>query len=136
MSKYFAMLNAIRQVSPLGVAGKALQIPDICDTIEEFFGTSRDTFRRELVRSDAIADGAIRVWARKQLTMESRYLADEATFAELDEMNTFYYNMDRVRLETEEEEERLREQYEQSYEQWYEDYMNDAYGDYGDDHDW
>lgn len=98
MSEYTLIVNALRDVSQQQGAtalaiGKALQIQGISDMVEEFVGMNRDIFRKECVHNRAIVEGARRMWNLKQRVVAYRYLADEATFAELSEMDAYFIDL-------------------------------------------
>jgi len=76
-----------------GKPGKALGIQGICDMVEEYLGVNRDIFRRELVKSRAILDGALLMWQKKQNKVAEQYLNDEVTYEELTDMDLYYIDL-------------------------------------------
>ena len=92
MDRYTLMsLRAI--VNNQGVSGKAIAIQGICDMVEEYLGVHRDIFRRELVKSRAILDGALLMWQKKQNKVAQQYLDDEVTYEEVTEMDLHYVDL-------------------------------------------
>ena len=92
MDRYTLMsLRAI--VNNQGVSGKAIAIQGICDMVEEYLGVHRDIFRRELVKSRAILDGALLMWQKKQNKVAQQYLDDEVTYDEVTEMDLHYVDL-------------------------------------------
>lgn len=80
-------------VNNQGVSGKAIAIQGICDMVEEYLGVHRDIFRRELVKSRAILDGALLMWQKKQNKVAQQYLDDEVTYDEVTEMDLHYVDL-------------------------------------------
>ena len=80
-------------VNNRGVSGKAIAIQGICDMVEEYLGVHRDIFRRELVKSRAILDGALLMWQKKQNKVAQQYLDDEVTYDEVTEMDLHYVDL-------------------------------------------
>ena len=80
-------------VNNRGVSGKAIAIQCICDMVEEYLGVHRDIFRRELVKSRAILDGALLMWQKKQNKVAQQYLDDEVTYDEVTEMDLHYVDL-------------------------------------------
>jgi hypothetical protein len=76
-----------------GIPGKALGIRGICDMVEEYLGVNRDIFRRELVKSHAILDGALLMWQKKQNKIAQKYLNDEIDYEELTNMDLYYIDL-------------------------------------------
>ena len=87
-------LMALRAVANNpGSSGKAFGIQGICDMVEEYLGVNRDIFRRELVKSRAILDGALLMWQKKQNRVAQQYLDDEVTYEELTDMDLYYIDL-------------------------------------------
>jgi hypothetical protein len=87
-------LKALRTLANQpGKPGKALGIQGICDMVEEYLGVNRDIFRRELVKSRAILDGALLMWQKKQNKVAEQYLNDEVTYEELTDMDLYYIDL-------------------------------------------
>jgi hypothetical protein len=87
-------LKALRTLANQpGKPGKALGIQGICDMVEEYLGVNRDIFRRELVKSRAILDGALLMWQKKQNKVAQQYLDDNVTYEEVTEMDLYYIDL-------------------------------------------
>ena len=80
-------------VNNQGGSGKAIGIQGICDMVEEYLGVHREIFRRELVKSRAILDGALLMWQKKQNKVAQQYLDDEVTYEEVTEMDFHYVDL-------------------------------------------
>lgn len=92
MDRYtLTSLRAI--VNNQGASGKTMAIQGICDMVEEYLGVHREIFRRELVKSHAILDGALLMWQKKQKKVAKQYLDDEVTFEDVTEMDLHYIDL-------------------------------------------
>ena len=92
MNEYTLM--ALRAVANgQGKSGKAIAIQGICDMVEEYLGVNRDIFRRELVKSRAILDGALLMWQKKQKKVAQQYLDDDVSYEDLTDMDLHYIDL-------------------------------------------
>ena len=89
----YTLMSLRAMVNNRGVSGKAIAIQCICDMVEEYLGVHRDIFRRELVKSRAILDGALLMWQKKQNKVAQQYLDDEVTYDEVTEMDLHYVDL-------------------------------------------
>ena len=92
MEKY-TLMSLRAMVHNQGVSGKAIAIQGICDMVEEYLGVYRDIFRRELVKSRAILDGALLMWQKKQNKIAQQYLNDAVSYEEVTEMDLHYIDL-------------------------------------------
>jgi hypothetical protein len=81
------------------VSGRAISIKGICDTIEEYLGVNRDIFRRECIRTRGILDGALLMWQKKERKMSDKYLANEASYEDMTEIDVYYINLHELYLD-------------------------------------
>ena len=155
MSEYMLIVNELR-TQESGSSGKALQIQGICDMVEEFAGVGRAIFQKEMVHSRAIVDGAHVMWLKKQKAVAQRYLANQASYKDFQEIEAYFITlyelfhptskydlfvfetyanrMARVPLHLlpdflTDEEQAEQAEYDARYEEEYEEYMNNQWND-------
>ena len=92
MSEYTLIVNELR-TQESGSSGKALQIQGICDMVEEFAGVGRAIFQKEMVHSRAIVDGAHVMWLKKQKAVAQRYLANQASYKDFQEIEAYFITL-------------------------------------------
>lgn len=78
-----------------GLAGKVFSIKGIQDMVEEYLGVHRDIFRKDLVKTFAILDGAFLMWQKKQHVTAEKYMndADSITYDMVTSVDFHYLTM-------------------------------------------
>lgn len=94
MSNFTLMAFRAMSANP-DISGNAMQIQGISDMVEEYLGVNRDIFRKEFVKTNAIRDGALRMWQKRQRAVAQQYMADdtESNYEKLTEVDMYYIDL-------------------------------------------
>ena len=90
-----AAILALRAVSyNRGVTGKTIGMLGICDTIEEYLGVDREKFVKEIVKTNVILDGAIKMWHKivNKVNM-MHYNANNISYDEMVTYDSYYMEL-------------------------------------------
>ena len=68
----------LRDIADVRSLGKVMGIQGIRDLVAEYVGEYRDIFRKEVVASRSIFEGAMTMWEKKHNLLAYRYMADES----------------------------------------------------------
>ena len=89
------MILALRAVSDnRGVTGKTFSMLGICDMVEEFLGVDREKFMKEIVKTNVILDGAIKMWHKIDNKVNMmHYISNMVSYDEMVTYDSYYMDM-------------------------------------------